>query len=181
MFISTTSDLLRAVHIACGFLREGCQDVRVSFISVKAAKRDHDMTNARAVASNLKWEDEGYYGKEWLFLGRIKIPAMVHQIFMGQTTYDQMVQVFPFLHHPNKLPILRQKIRCDFICSGNEAYDDGRRSAMFASCFDFTSEQSLIYEMVVNAVLCWKQMIFRPNPEYRMQFDAIASFFAPRR
>ena len=98
MLISATSDLLRVVKIACEFFRYECQDIRISIIDVRAAKQDsfHDMINAGAIASSLGFDKPNYFSSE-LFLGRIKSPAIVHQICMDQAMYDRITWIFPSL------------------------------------------------------------------------------------
>ena len=183
MFISTTSEFLRAVKIACEFFRDGLLDVRISIIDVRAAKQGscHDMTNAAAIASSLDVPQPYLYLKEWLFLGRIKSPALVHQFCVDQAVYNRMTWMFPALSCQRSLESLRKKIRRDFenrdplICDGKVLDDDGRRCGMFVECLRFSSDDVGLYKMVLGEVWMWKGMIFLPDQKSREQFLKIAS------
>jgi hypothetical protein len=187
MFISTTSELLRAVELACEFFRDGFLDVRISIIDVRAAKQRsyHDMTNATAIASSLDLPEPHLNLKEWLFLGRIKSPAIVHQVCVDQAIYDRMTWIFPALSGQRNLEILRENIRRDFntrvplIFDGKVPDDDGRRCGMFVECFRFSSDGIGLYKMMLGEVWMWKRMISLPDQKSQEQFLKIASIYAP--
>ena len=187
MLISTTSDLLRVVKTACEFFRHGSQDIRISIIDVNAAKQDsfHDITNAGAVASSLGFDEPGRFSNEWLFLGRIKSPAIVHQIRMDQAIYERITWIFPSLAYSFRLQDLREQVKRDFgnqdpvIREGEEASDDGRTCAMFAECFDFTYEQMELFKMVLEEARKWKGMVFVPDQKYNDLFLQTARIYMP--
>ncbi|KIY00882.1 uncharacterized protein Z520_03548 [Fonsecaea multimorphosa CBS 102226] len=191
MFISTTSEFLRALLIAVGHHRRQRYGIKITVIDVKKAMESHhDITHAREIAQRLHREDAAKKKSEWVFLGRVKPCAIVHQIDFDATLCNSLFRLFPTFQDQAYLWELRSNIPRDFHLSDpylfdqhNQAKRDAQQCAMLANWLGepggWTCEQKDVYLMIVGQIRMWKDDMSGADAEYQRDFLEKLSLWAP--
>jgi hypothetical protein len=209
MFLSTTSNLMRVLNIACRLHHEGREDIVITVIGLEAANLDaHNITHAEAIARLLGWPEPSKYRSEWLFLGRIKQTAIIKQVRYQDLLDRGVFDIFPALASNKKLSRVEQQIIQDFDVldpsqctlskyvkdadhplgafvsqwnqSAEEGRADGRKCATFAALFDLKlPDEFPLAKALMSEALTWKHSIFYPDADYKQAFDNIVSLYLP--
>ena len=188
MFISTTPEFLRALRIAVAHRFKGHQDIRITVIDVKrAVDSDHDITNAGSIARHLNRDDATLLKSEWVFLGRIRACAIIHQLDFNEELYEALSYYFPTFTLNSSLANLRSAIPKDFdtfdqyqFDQNNKAEDDGRRCTLLAIYLGpwTHAEQRDVYLLLIEQIRSWRQENFTSATDLQ-DFISIVNIYAP--
>ena len=187
MFISTTPEFLRAVQLAVKRDHEGHQNIKITVIDARQALNSyHDVTNAGIIAQKLERDDARWLNSEWVFLGRIKADAIVHQIDFTPDLCQTLFNYFPTFRSYFRLGKLRTIIPGDFdqydqylFDQTNKACDDARRCSLLTNNLGpwLRKEKCGVYVLLIEAIKSWKQQVF--TEEQERDFRDIVNLYAP--
>ena len=185
MFISTTSELLRALQIATKHHRCGYEVIKITIIDVKKAMTSHhDISNAGDIARHLKRDNATLLNSEWVFLGRVASSAIVHHIEFNEELYRSLITSFPSFNFDFNLTNLRSSIAQDINAylrdQQHKAREFGRSCAMLAqSLGPWTCDSEIdVYLLFVEAIRSWKQETFEWSNADEQAFCSIVDLYA---